>query len=193
MFQTKKSLYPILAILLFAFLPNFIWAQALGIHSDVLDPLGANGASLWLNYDHDKHRVFSATGFNELPDFLNSKSENFSEKRTFFLQLGYAYKLGSKKKFMLGAQMMYKELAVTEKTSEEVQSLDALRICPIIFYEWNFLKALPQLSLTPWASYRIDLLRESADFMPSGLSYQTAEGNFAMGFNLGYTFSLKKK
>lgn len=77
--------------------------------------------------------------------------------------------------------------AIAKKTAEE-KDLKGFRLCPIVFYEWKFLKSMPKLSLTPWASYRIDLLKQTETFSSIGKTYQTDVGNFAMGFNLGYTF-----
>ncbi|MEO0895327.1 MAG: hypothetical protein AAFY71_02830 [Bacteroidota bacterium] len=189
-----KLFIPLLSFLLTSFPLSHLYSQhAWGIQSDILDPLGANGASLWLNYDQNRHRVFTAVGFNELPDFLNNQRDNFQEKRDFFLQLGYGYKTGMKKRFILGAQVMYKDMTISAKANSSEEDLQALRFCPIMIYEWRFLKALPNISLSPWASYRFDVLRRTAEFSSPNLSYQTSFANFAMGFNLGYTFLVKNK
>lgn len=177
-----------LGLLFVSLLPMMAQNNAsITVQTDLLDPV-AKGASLWLNFDKNNHRVFVAGGFNELPDLLNPLSDDFKEKRDYFVQLGYGYRLGKNKKWILGAQAIYQDFtAIAKKTAEE-KDLKGFRLCPIVFYEWKFLKSMPKLSLTPWASYRIDLLKQTKTFSSIGKTYQTDVGSFAMGFNLGYTF-----
>ena len=55
----------------------------------VMGDFMANGFSLWGNYTFNYNRIFLDGGINELPDFLNSLSDNFTEKRKYFIQTGY--------------------------------------------------------------------------------------------------------
>lgn len=166
---------------------NYNNGKSVTIQTDLMDPM-AKGASLWLNFDMNKQRLFSAVGFNELPDFLNAKKDDFSEKRDWFVQLGYGYRLGKKENWIAGVQMIYKDLTAISKSTNEEKDLKVLRTCPIVFYEWKFIKSQPRLSLTPWASYRIDVLNQKAVFPIAQKEYSSAKGNFAMGINLGYKF-----
>ena len=88
-----------------------------------------------------------------------------------------------------GAQLIYQDMTITEKTTHATQNLAALRACPMVFYEFKSRKHDSPLTLTPWASYRFDVLRKDAAFATR--TYQTQFANFAMGVNVGYTFATK--
>ena len=89
---------------------------------------------------------------------------------------------------MPGGQFIYSDLTATAKTTKETGDLSVFRICPVAFYEWEFIRKAPRWHLMPWASDRFDLLREEAAFPVFGQTYQSAFANFAMGLNLGYAF-----
>lgn len=102
--------------------PTFGQSHKTTLKTDLFDPL-AKGGSLWINADKGNHRIFLASGFNELPDFLNPDKPFFTEKRDFFQQMGYGHRIGKHKKGIFGVQLIYQDMTIRAKGKNEQEDL----------------------------------------------------------------------
>ena len=165
---------------------NYRENKSFSIQTDVFD-LMAKGFSIGGHYTFNYNRFFLATGINELPDFLNPQSNEFLEKRKFFIQAGYLKFFRKTKGLFLGVETIFQQMEISAKTTNEIKENPVVRIAPVLGYEFLLLKS-NKLTITPWISERLPLYSKSIEFQSIGQTYKTADFNFVMGLNLGYRF-----
>lgn len=145
----------------------------------------AKGLSLWGNYTFNYNRVFLDGGINELPDFLNPLSDDFTEKRKYFIQTGYYRFLKKPNGLFVGMELIYQQMEISSKSTSEIYENGVLRIAPVLGFEWIPFKSYNKFSITPWISERLPLYSKEVYFPLTGKNYKTADFNFVMGCNVG--------
>ena len=156
------------------------------LQTDAFDFM-AKGFSLWGSMNINKNRIFLVGGRNELPDFLNPQSDNFIETRTYFVQSGYVRFLSKPKGVFVGGELIFQQMNIKAKATNEELLSPVLRIAPVIGYEWTPFDKLP-ISIIPWICERFPIYSQLVRFDGLTETYKTANLNFVMGCNLGYTF-----
>lgn len=159
----------------------------LSVQVDAFDFM-AKGFSLWGVYTSGQNRLFLDAGVNALPDFLNPLSDDFIEKRTFFVQGGYYRFTSARRKLFLGGEFIFQSMEVSAKNSSEIQSNPVLRVAPAMGYEWTPFKTQSAFTIAPWMSLRLPLISEEVFFQSIERAYKTADINFVMECNLGLRF-----
>lgn len=167
--------------------PDYKAGKSWGIQMDAFDFL-AQGFSLWLQGTFNYNRVFLDGGINELPDFLNPQSADFRERRQYFIQGGYYRFLKKPNGLFIGGEIIFQQMEISSKTSNETLQNQVLRAGPVIGFEWLPIKSWSRFSITPWISQRLPLYSPESYFPEAGKHYQTANFNFVMGCNLGIRF-----
>ena len=83
--------------------------NSIGLQMDAFDFM-AKGFSIWCNYTSNYNRIFLDVGRNELPDFLNPLSDDFVEKRKYFIQTGYYRFLDKPDGFFVGVELIFQRM-----------------------------------------------------------------------------------
>lgn len=180
-----------LALLIWAINPlyaqeDYKAGKSISLQTDAFDFM-AKGASIWAAYTANYNRVFLDGGINELPDFLNPQSDDFIERRKYFVQTGYYRFLKNTNGLFIGAELIFQQMEISSTLTNEIQDNPVLRAAPVVGYEFTPFKAsLPQFSITPWTSLRLPLYSQSVSFTSTVDTYKTADINFVMGLNLSY-------
>jgi hypothetical protein len=149
----------------------------------------AKGFSVWSNVNFNQNRVYLAGGLNELPDFLNDQGDDFSEKRDYFIQLGYVRFLNKPNGLFIGGDIILQAMSITSDTTNEELDKTVIKVAPVIGYEWIPFKNVSNFSITPWMAERISVSAKDLDFS-DGKTYKNRIDNFVMGLNFGYRFDL---
>ena len=165
---------------------NFDYKQgkSFSLQMDAFDFM-AKGFSLWGNYTFNYNRIFLDGGINQLPDFLNSLSDDFTEKRKYFIQAGYYRFIKKPNELFIGVELIYQQMKISNKSTSEVMENGVLRIAPVLGFEWIPFKSYDKFSITPWVSERLPLYSKEVYFPLAAKNYKTADFNFVMGCNIG--------
>ncbi|MDG1046446.1 MAG: hypothetical protein P8P81_07560 [Bacteroidia bacterium] len=112
---------------------NFDYKQgkSFSLQMDAFDFM-AKGFSLWGNYTFNYNRIFLDGGINQLPDFLNSLSDDFTEKRKYFIQAGYYRFIKKPNELFIGVELIYQQMKISNKSTSEVMENEVLRIAPVL-------------------------------------------------------------
>lgn len=172
---------------------NYKAGKTLTLQMDAFDFM-ARGFSVWASYTFNYNRIFLDGGRNELPDFLNPEKEYFYETRTFFIQTGYYRFLKKPDGLFFGLELIFQQMEIKAKASDERRNNPVIRIGPAAGYEWTpFRKRLSNFTITPWISLRFPIYSKTVSFSTTTETYKTPDFNFVMGMNLGYRFSCKRE